>query len=137
VCVAGNNAARALATALVCVIALALGSCGGERTFEADEFVEDVNEHGAGVELGEPLSSAETGHEIFAVELAASATQVHGGGSLVVTGDSEEAQAEHARCESAASLTCYRAANVVLRLEEVSPDQRAKLDQAFTELESE
>jgi hypothetical protein len=135
--VAGNSATRALTTVLVCAIPLALISCGGERTFEADEFVEAVNEHGAGVELGEPLTSVETENEIFAVELAASATQVHGGGSLVVTEDSEEAQAEHARCESAASLTCYRASNVVLRLEEISPEQRSRLDQAFMALESE
>jgi hypothetical protein len=114
-----------------------LAACGGERTFEAAEFVEEANAHGAGMELGEPLSSTGAAGEVFAVELASSATQVHGGGSLIVVDDAEEAQAEFARCESAASLVCYRAANVVLRLEEVSPEQRAQLDEAFTELGSE
>jgi hypothetical protein len=113
-----------------------LVACGGDRNFEASEFVEEANEHGAGMELGEPLSAGETGNEVYAVELASSATQVHGGGSLVVADDVEAGQAEFARCESAASLVCYRAANVVLRLEEVDPEQQSQLDEAFSALGS-
>jgi hypothetical protein len=115
---------------------LTLVACGGERTFEAEEFVDEANEHGAGMELGEPLSAVHTETEVFSVELASSATQVHGGGSLVVADDLEDGQAEYERCEGAASLTCYRAANVVLRLEDVSPEQRAQIDGAFAALES-
>ncbi len=123
--------------ALSCaVIATAVAACGGERTFEAEEFVEEANQLGAGLELGERLSSTEGGGEVVAVELASSATQVHGGGSLVIVDDVEAAQAEFTRCESAAILTCYRAANVVLRLEEIAPEQRSQLDEAFTDLGS-
>lgn len=118
-------------------LALLLAGCGGERTFEPEEFVEAANEQGAGMELGEPLSSSGSGYEVIAVELASSATQVHGGGSLVVADDVEEGEAQFARCERAASLTCYRAANVVLRLEEVAPEQAEQLEGAFTALESE
>lgn len=115
---------------------LALG-CGGERSFEAEELVSALNEHGAGLELGEPLGSQGPAREIHAVGLASSATQVRGGGSLAVTGDVAEAEAEYERCESAASLICYRAANAVLRLEEVSPEQQARLAEAFNALDSE
>ena len=117
-------------------LAIVLAACGEDRTFEAQEFVEEANAQGAGMELGEPLTSADAGSEVFAVELASSATQVHGGGSLIVVDDVEAAQAEFTRCESAASLTCYRAANVVVRLEEVSPEQRSQLDEAFNALGS-
>jgi hypothetical protein len=116
---------------------LVLAACGAERTFEPAEFVEAANEQGAGMELGEPLASAEGGNEVFAVELASSATQVHGGGSLLVADGVEEGEAEFARCESAASLICYRAANVVVRLEEVGPEQGAQLEEALKALESE
>jgi hypothetical protein len=115
--------------------ALLAPACGGERSFEAEEFVSALNEHGAGLELGEPLSSQGPAHEIHAVGLASSATQVHGGGSLAVTENVADAEAEYERCESAASLICYRAANVVLRLEEVSPEQQAQLESAFRELD--
>lgn len=122
--------------ALVAACALALAACGEERTYEAEEFVDEANAQGAGMELGEPLSSTDAGTEVFAIELASSATQVHGGGSLIVGEDVEEGQAEFARCESAASLICYRAANVVLRLEEIAPEQRSQLDEAFSALGS-
>ena len=118
------------------LLALFVGACGGERTFEADEFVSELNQHGGGLELGEPLSSSDPAQEIRAVELASSATQVHGGGSMVVTEEIAAGEAEYQRCESAASLICYRAANVVLRLEEVSPEQQAQLERAFRDLES-
>ena len=127
-----RNAGIAVLAAVVPLLA----GCGEERTFDAEEFVEEANARGAGMELGEPLSSADPGSEVHAVELASSATQVHGGGSLIVVDDVESGQAEFTRCESAASLTCYRAANVVLRLEEVSPEQRAQLDEAFSALGS-
>lgn len=122
---------------LPCALAAAaLAACGGDRTFEAQEFIDEANAQGAGLELGEELSSSGTDTEVFSVALASSATQVSGGGSLAVAEDAEGGEAEFARCESAATLVCYRAANVVLRLEEVSPEQRAQLDEAFTKLES-
>jgi hypothetical protein len=135
--VPGIRPSRCLAKALVGSLVLALGACGGERTFGPQEFVEAANEQGAGMELGEPLSSAGSESEIYAIELASSATQVHGGGSLLVADDVEQGEAEFARCERAASLICYRAANVVVRLEEATPEQGAQLEEAITALGSE
>ena len=123
-------------TAASClVIAAAAAGCGGERTFDAQEFVDEANSHGAGLELGEPLSATGSDIEVYGVELASSATQVHGGGSLAVAEDPEGGEAEYARCEGAVDLICYRAANVVLRLEEITPEQQAQLDETFRELE--
>ena len=131
-----SRASEGLAAACAALTLLAAG-CGGERTFDAEEFVSELNEHGAGIELAEPLSSQDPAQEIHAVALASSATQVHGGGSLSVSEDIAAAEAEHGRCESAATLICYRASNVVLRLEEVSPAQQEQIESAFRALEDE
>jgi hypothetical protein len=48
---------------------------------------------------------------------------VHAAGSLTITEGDDEAVAEYERCESAASLVCFRAANAVLILEDTVPNQ--------------
>lgn len=133
---------------LVLVIALPLfiAACGGERTFDARDFVERANELGAGLELGESLHSEREEVRVYSLELlpvAASGevqedSDEHRGGSLIVSPDAEGARAEFARCERAASLACYRAANVVLALEgEPGDPQLVGVDGAIRAMASE
>ncbi|HSJ18235.1 MAG TPA: hypothetical protein VK920_09095 [Solirubrobacterales bacterium] len=118
--------AAATRIALAALVVAAAGGCGGdERTFTAPEFVAEANRNGAPLELGAPLTVAGD-DEVYGVAVmergagdreTAEEAGEHGGGSLRITEDAASAQDEHARCESAASLICYRAANVVLILE--------------------
>lgn len=106
--------------ALVLVLAAVLAAGCGEREFAPDEFVDAANAEGAGLILGESLTSITEDVEVFAVsfeegdEPAAGGHEHDGGGSLMVTGDSDSAREEFERCQSTSSLTCYRAANVVI-----------------------
>ena len=143
----------ALAATGVSLATLALGCGGGEPTFTAEEFVEEANANGAGLELGDPLFAAESDDEIYRVALEerhgskgtgeappseeTGAAHEHGGGSLRVSEDAEAAEEEYVRCESAASLLCYRAANVVLIFEpSVEPQTLRRLDGAIRAMES-
>jgi hypothetical protein len=119
-----------------------LAACG-ERSFEAEQFVEEANSHGAGLELGEPLISTEPEVEVYALRVAeeeaerAEEEHAHGGGSLTVMEDGDAALAKYERCEAAATLLCYRAANVVVAFENSLPtDDRSRLDDAVRALGS-
>jgi hypothetical protein len=60
----------------------------------------------------------------------AESDQLHGEGgdaTMLVLDDAEAAGAEFARCETAPLLTCFRAANVVLRFEDMSAADRARI----------
>lgn len=131
----------------LCTVALlALAACGGDRVFTADEFVREANEAGAGLVLGNPLTSTQQGVEVFDIGFADERLQATGeahdhselAGSLTVAGDTEGALAELERCESAVSLTCYRAANVVLYFAGDPADERlVAVAQAISALASE
>jgi hypothetical protein len=125
----------------------ALVGCEGERSFSAEEFVEAANERGAGLELGEPLLATDPEAEVYAVRLAEDADHEgepatgeaevghgHGGGSLIVAGSDAEALAEYRRCEGAVTIHCYRAANVVLRVEADDPAELDRLRVAVAAL---
>jgi hypothetical protein len=123
----------------------------------ADEFVSLANENGAGIELGEPLYSTEG--EVYALTLEEEAGEEHaaedekhaaeeehaaeehghehGGGSLNVADSEEQALAEYEQCEAAATLLCYRAANIAVVFEGLSTEERARLDAAFRAIEAE
>jgi hypothetical protein len=140
--------------AAVLALAASLAGCGsGEPTFSADEFVAEANGNGAHLELGVPLSTSDTGDELYALEVGHADEPVkeqglpeargeleheHAGGSLRVSESAEDAEAEYSRCEAAATLLCYRAANVVVILEEGAErrDLRA-LEAAIRAMESE
>lgn len=131
----------ALATAI-----LALAACGEERSFDAEEFVETMNDQGAQVKLGEELSTTDAGAEIYALRLeeAGSATEpapadaeLHGGGSLKVTESADAAREEYERCEDAVTLICFRAANVAIYFEGITPEEQARVGQAIAALEDE
>jgi hypothetical protein len=110
------------------LLALLAGSlaagCSEERTFTAEEFVEEVNAQGVEMHLGEELSTTESGAELHAVELeplvGAPAIPGEGppGGSLAVYDDTADAEDRLDECKAAADLLCYQAANVVVILEQ-------------------
>jgi len=136
------------AVAVAMMVFLVFGCGDGEKPYTPEEFVQEANANGAGIALGGPLDSA-TELEIYDVQVdlgvappdesASSggsqrlpgAAHTHGGGSLAVAPGIEEAESEHERCEVAPSLVCYRAANVVLRLEEPPPADQARIDAAI------
>jgi hypothetical protein len=130
---------------LIALLALLAAGCG-EREFAPDEFVDAANTEGAGLRLGESLTSIADDVEVFAVEFAdldeqegagEPASHEHGGGgSLIVTGDATTAGEEFERCEATVTLTCYRAANVVLFFNAEPNDERvARVDAAIRALE--
>lgn len=129
------------------LIALALAASGiggcGERTFGEEEFIEEANNVGAGLTLGLILSENEQGVPVRAIELIPAGAsrplqpgEDAGGGTMLVLEGSEEAREEFERCEQAVTLTCYRAANVVLRFDEIDPAQRQRVSAAVAALES-
>jgi len=132
--------------ALLCLIALAFVACGGERSFDAEEFVGELNDHGAGLTLEGSLPNEQAGVEVYSVAIAAnpgegeddhSGEGGHSGGSLVVADDGDGAIAEHERCEGAVSFICFRAANAVLIVEDGSrPQDIERVGAAIRALES-
>jgi hypothetical protein len=134
---------RTAVAGLSIAAALALAACGSEREFDAESFVSDANESGAGLVLEEPLGSGEGG-ELFTVRLeeddpghqdeGEAEEHAHGAGSLIVAEDEEAAEAEYARCESAVTLICYRAANVAVIFQDLDAEERERLNAAFREL---
>jgi murein DD-endopeptidase MepM/ murein hydrolase activator NlpD len=134
---------RSLAS-LIAFTSAVLASCGADDTFTAEEFVSAVNAEGAGISLGEPLSSGDEGLELYALTLSAptaggssAGADLHGGGSLRVTEGADDAEAEYERCEGAVTLACYQAANIVVAFEGLTAEERARLDRAFSALSSE
>jgi hypothetical protein len=132
--------------ALVSAIAILLATaCGDERSFEPEEFVQEANAEGAGLILGEPLTSIEEGVDVYSIsfeeepgEREAPGEHGHSGGSMIVTGSAEAAKEEYARCEQTVTLVCYRAANVVLFFDTERGDEHvAKVDSAIRALETE
>ncbi len=131
--------------ALVCCAALAFAACGsGERSFSAEDFVEEANAQGANLSLGEPLEAAQPDAEIYALRLGNPAKgseppalgEEYGSGSLRVEDSPDAAEAEYARCAQA-ELFCYRAANIVLVFEQdADAEALAELAQAIRALKS-
>ncbi len=121
--------ARLLLTALALTAIAACG--GGERTFTASEFVEEMNDKGANLKLGGNLLNDQEGIEVFELRFARSFE-----GSLVVAEDIDVGVSEYERCESAATLLCYRAANVVMLFDEaeISVTDLAPVETALTAL---
>ena len=125
--------------ALLLALVLAVGCGGSERTFSAAGFVEEANSHGARLALGAPLETARDGTELHTIELeeaeprrAADVAHAHVGGTLTITPDVTAAAAEFDRCELAASLICFRAANAVLLFEdELEPEEQARIAAAL------
>ncbi len=110
---------------------LALGGClGCGKTFSAQEFVDEANSHGAGLELGRELPTGQSGKKTYAVELArkesdpvvSAAGQTDAGGALSVYDDTGAANDGTSECEAGGDLLCYQAGNVVLVFESGAPN---------------
>ena len=143
------HTARASIALAALGLAAATGGCGeGERTFTAPEFVAEANRNGAELELGASLTVTAGDDEVYGVAIEGGAAadhgregvgegSEHGGGSLRITDDGGAAEDEHERCESTASLICYRAANVVLILEPGTPaTDLARIERAIRRMET-
>jgi hypothetical protein len=132
--------------AALAVAAIPLAACGAggnDDRFTAEGFVAAVNEHGAGVELGEPLPyeradaelhnvTFEEATEDHAAEAEEEEGHAHGSGTLAVFADEDAAFAEYERC-SATTLECYRAANVAVSFLEA---ESADLDRLTAALQA-
>jgi hypothetical protein len=143
-CGRATAAGSLFAVALIALGAPIAGGCGGGQEFTAEEFVEEANSRGAGLGLGAPLDSSREGAELYDVTLQPAEGaepalgEQHTGGTITVTDDVAEGEAEYARCEESVSLFCYRAANIVLFFdEEASPDTLARVAQALKAMQSE
>jgi hypothetical protein len=132
------------ALVLIALITLLAAGCG-EREFEPDEFVDAANAEGAGLVLGDSLTSITEDVEVFAISFAeenrpepGGEHEHGGGGSLIVTADADSAREEFERCQSTVTLTCYRAANVVLYFDAPPEDEHvARVDAAIRALADE
>lgn len=116
-----------------------LGGCGSdEREFDAETVVAELNDAGAELALGAPLVSADEDVEVRVVELGDpdDPLATGGTGSLVIVDDSEAGRAEFVRCDSSVSLICFRAANAVLRFEQITPEEQQRVAAAITALQS-
>ncbi|MFN8114125.1 MAG: hypothetical protein U0R51_13125 [Solirubrobacterales bacterium] len=133
----------AAAAIVAAATALAFG-CGGEKDFSADEFVDSANAEGAELALGEQITTTPADEPVYSVRFAAPAgddpnPQLQSGdssGTMVVAGDATSAGDEFDHCESSADLTCFRAANVVLRFEGMAASDRARVSGAVSALAS-
>ena len=101
-------------TALIFATCAALAGCGEERTFTASEFVDQVNEEGVSLQLGRQLQTTGGAEQLHAVTLPGAS------GSLYVYADTGGASDQLEACHASAGLICFRAANVVVVLDEES-----------------
>jgi hypothetical protein len=136
-----------LALSLLCG-ALALVACGGERTFTAQEFIDEMNDNGAALALGPVLTTNPDGIDIYSISLTEISTGVGsppkpvpegapGSGSMLVLDDADAARSEFARCEQSPELTCFRAANAVLRFQALQGGDQARITTAIQAIETE
>lgn len=115
---------RGRAIGVAAVVGALVAGCGSQ-SFSAEEVVAEINDRGGALELGEPLGESEGGIELHSLAFSSTASvsqDVHAGGSLLIAGDDDAALAEFRRCEAAASLVCFRAANAVLMFEDTVPN---------------
>ena len=110
----------------------AFAGCGSEeRRFDSEGLAELITKAGVPIEVGEELRSSDASIEVRVIAL-----EPDGGGSMLVADDEGRARNEFARCESASSLVCFRAGNVVLRFDQLSADQRERVGEALKTIES-
>jgi hypothetical protein len=124
---------------LVVLGCAALIGCG-ERQFDEQELVEELNAAGAGLVLGEPLPSTSDDVTVTTVEFDEAheeeeAGHSHGGGAVAIVENEEAAVAEFERCQSAIDFTCFRVGNAVLRFVGITPEEQTALTSAMRSLE--
>jgi hypothetical protein len=119
---------RGTAAAFALALATVLLGCG-EKTLSAKEFVDAVREEGVELALDEELFFTEDeDKELYGLEVqplrgagaGAGGHQAHTSGSLAVYDEVDQAREGLEQCRSSADLVCYRAANIVVILEDNS-----------------
>ncbi len=135
---------RATAILIGLATSLTMVACGGEHEFTAQGFIDEMNDNGAALALGPALTKNPDGADVYTVsltEFAPSAvgqepppTDVHGAATLLIVDDSDAAREEFDRCERAPILTCFRASNAVLRVEDLPPADQARITTALEAL---
>ena len=106
-------------------LVLAVAGCGGEKTFSADEFVDEVGDEGVELTLGAELFSDDDSKHVYDVELdplPGTPTPAEGAlesphGSLTVHDEVSGADDQFRHCQSAGDFLCFQASNVVLVLQ--------------------
>jgi hypothetical protein len=126
--VARGWAIRQLAALALIVACLLMAGCGDGQTFTASEFVDRINAEGVSIELGRQLQSGGNAKELYAVTLPplpgepAPSRGSEGGrgasGTLYVFGDTGGADDQLDGCRGSGGLLCYRAANIVVVLDD-------------------
>jgi hypothetical protein len=116
--------------ALLALAAALVIGCGSEPTLTASEFVDRINAEGVSIELGRRLASSGGTEELYAVTLpplpgerpppAGSEAAPGASGSLYLFGDTGGAEDQLKACQASAGLLCFRAANIVVILDEES-----------------
>lgn len=139
---------RRLAIGASALLVALLAGCGGsdERRFAPRELVDELNAQGAALELGDVITRNPDGVEVYSVRFTQAATgvtgegsatsAVHGSGTLLALEDVAAATEEYERCLPAPALTCFRAANAVLRFEDLEPADQARLVTALEAIET-
>ena len=138
-----------LAGCFVALVASAsLVACGsGERTFTVEEFVDAINDEGAGVSLGTVIAKNPDGVDVYSITLAEATADVgapaaetpdslHGSGTLLLVDSADAARDEFSRCEEAPALTCFRAANAVLRFEDMDGADQARISTSLEAMQT-
>ena len=133
---------RAFLTIVLMCGVICLAACGGERTFTAQEFIDEMNDNGAALALGPVLTTNSDGVDIYSVSLTEISTGVGsppkpvpagtpGNGSMLILDGADAARSEFARCEQSPELTCFRAANAVLRFQALQGGDQARITTAI------
>jgi hypothetical protein len=119
---------------------LAAGCGGGEKEFDAESVVAQLNDAGAGLTLGETLPATAEGVDVRVVTFGSApgvaAGDELGAGAVVILDDAAAAGEEFDRCQAAVDFTCYRAANAVLRFTAMTQDEQARVTEAVRAMES-
>jgi hypothetical protein len=138
-----------LAAPVLLALAAPLAGCGsGEHKFTSEEFVEAINAEGAGVALGPVIPTDDDGIEVHSITFTEALSDVggpavdapegeHGSGSLLIVGDADAARAEFERCDGDEDLTCFRAANAVLRFEAMDGADQARIVTSLEAIQTE
>ena len=134
----GIRSGIAASTAFMALVAV---GCGGEKEFTATGFIDAMNDHGATLTLGPVLTTNPDGIDVNQVSFSETAPSATGAGAqtegengdatLLIFDDADNARSEFDRCEDAPALTCFRAANAVLRVEDLQPSDRARITTAI------
>lgn len=137
-----THPSRWIAAALL-ASGMSIAACGGseERVFDAQELVTEIDEQGAGVALGPVMTTTPDGAEVYAITFTEQSEGVGapieqtptgaGGGTMLIAADTDAARDEFERCEQTGSLTCFRAANAILRFEQLEGADQARLSTAL------